>query len=171
MAAKDQIIYARDYTASTVRDYLEFFGKFLDDEEREVLKNYSFKTRPRCFTEEQCSCYDRARARLEGIESIPDIERIGKSKDFILRVKNFSEQYQVTTEILRKPTMISARLYFGAEVLDGEKCKGFLDLMKIADEVTFITEPEGEYAWHRIAVVMNYWTHHCFNKGHNLLEG
>ncbi|MCR5808618.1 MAG: hypothetical protein K6G56_03555 [Clostridiales bacterium] len=102
------------------------------------------------------------------IDRVPDEKRLISSEEFIKKVRRFSRKYRVSAEIYRKSAMISAHLYFNADVLAEDRKEDFVKLMAEADELSGVPYPEGEQGPYDYMVILNYMTHHSFSDGREI---
>lgn len=90
------------------------------------------------------------------------------SDRFVKAAIDFSEKYRISTEILRLSSMISVKLYFGVDILEGARKNDLLRLLQTADELTCIPRPPNMPQWCEIVVTINYYTHLLLRNGRQL---
>ena len=105
---------------------------------------------------------------FESITRVPDEERIAGSERFIAEAKRFSQSHRVSADIYRGASMVSVWLFFGTDILTGDRKNDFVALIENADEISGIPHPNGMSDWCEFAVILCYMTHHSYVEGREL---
>ncbi|MBO4849006.1 MAG: hypothetical protein J5586_07640 [Clostridia bacterium] len=97
--------------------------------------------------------------RILGSGCIPaDKELVVGSKRFIAAAKAFSEEHEVSADIIREKCCIDAWLYFSAELITDERKADLTKLIGQCHELMIIPHPNGMPKWCEYAVVLTYVT-------------
>ena len=154
----DKLIWSKRYGEEEEHDYIEKlceeYSK-VSDTVSSLKKDVPGK--PRISREE---ANEMINSYYESVTRIPVEQRISGSKRFVAEAKRFSQNHRVSADIYRCASMVSVWLYFGTDILTGERKKVFVALIEKADEISGVPHPNGMSDWCEFAVILCYMTHH-----------
>lgn len=88
-----------------------------------------------------------------------DAARVAQADAFIAAVRLFSEEYEVSADIMLNGCGVEAWLYFAEDVVSGPRKRGLIALAAMADEAQIIPRTGNMPSWCSFALVLNCDTH------------
>lgn len=85
--------------------------------------------------------------------------RAAQADAFIAAVRLFSEEYEVSADIMLNGCGVEAWLYFAEDVVSGPRKRGLIALAAMADEAQIIPRTGNMPSWCSFALVLTYMTH------------
>ena len=120
-----------------------------------------------CMSKKQPSA---PRKTLGRIEYLPFAGGAKKAEELVHNVKHYSEKHRVSADIRKLNASITCWLFFGAELLNGEKKDELIKLLEMADEISIIPYPESMKGVCDFVLILNCTTHRRFNDGIELTQ-
>ena len=106
-------------------------------------------------------------SRYDRIKYVPDSSAENRAESLIRKTKRFSSRYEISADIYRQKASVSCWLLFGADILSGERKRDFVELLRLADEITGIRDPKNIPEC-RFAVVLTCITHRRYIDGREI---
>lgn len=107
---------------------------------------------------------------LNRIEYLPITNATNKAEALVSKVKLYSSKHRVSADILKLNASITCWLFFGAELLNGEKKDELIKLLEMADEISIIPYPESMKGVCDFVLILNCTTHRRFIDGIELTK-